>query len=122
MKKTPYIDELGREINDPNPMEVPLLLNQPKTLQQIVRELFKNEADRQSIEGYETFEEADDFFIEDDPPDPSTPYERDFEGTWEEIDKGLKEMDKNQNTGVEKELKASPGGESSPINNDKKGA
>lgn len=40
--------------------------------------------------GYETFEESDDFDIPDDPLDPATPYENEFEPSLQETQAALK--------------------------------
>lgn len=66
-------DEFGREVPDTTPVEMPLGFKRPKPLQQIVREMIQREFSEQAdAEGKETFDEANDFDVEDDdlPPSP----------------------------------------------------
>lgn len=69
------MDEVGHEVPDPNPMSVPLGMKKPETLAETVRRLVRSERFNQEREeaGEETFDEADDFDVEDF--DPTTPYE-----------------------------------------------
>lgn len=70
------MDEQGRELPDPTPLEVPVGFKRPETLAEQVRRLVRSEhfnAEREAL-GEETFDEADDFDVDDD-FDPSTPYE-----------------------------------------------
>lgn len=55
--------------------------HRPPTLaEQVARLVRSHEMDRfAESQGMETFEEADDFEIDDDPFDPSSPYEKDFD-------------------------------------------
>lgn len=73
------LDGEGREIPDPNPMEIPAGMKRPETLaeqvQRLVRTSISNHA---AMNGMESFEEAEDFDIEED-FDPSTPYEVEFD-------------------------------------------
>lgn len=76
----PSLDAKGREVPDPKPLALPLGFKRPETLQEQVQRLI-----RTSMSAYaqahdqESFEDADDFDIEDDPLDPSTPYEMEFD-------------------------------------------
>lgn len=75
-------DEYGREIPDPTPMEIPVeFLSRSKSTAEIFREMIRNERLQAELmqAGYETFEEADDFDIPDDPVDPSSPWENEFD-------------------------------------------
>lgn len=73
------LDEEGREIPDPTPIELPLGMKRPETLAEQVQRLVRNQVSQYAaIHGHETFEEAEDFDIEDD-LDPSTPYELEFD-------------------------------------------
>lgn len=76
------LDKLRREIPDPTPMAPPIGYKKQPSMQELIRDMIKNEriASELAAQGIETFEEADDFDIPDDPVDPSTPYEADFEG------------------------------------------
>lgn len=75
------MNALGQEIPDPVPMEIPVGMHQGATLADTVRRMVQNQllAVAAEAEGFETFEEADDFELEDDPADPHTPYEAVFD-------------------------------------------
>lgn len=66
---------------DPNPMQIPAGFRRPPTLAEQVARLVRSERFMQEARdaGFETFEEAEDFDIDDDPVDPSTPYEPFFD-------------------------------------------
>lgn len=69
------LDENGHEILDDTPVSIPVKFLRAETLTDQVRAVIRNEASRAaSVAGYETFEEADDFFIEDE-YDPRSPHE-----------------------------------------------
>lgn len=76
------LSEDGRlEYPDPVPMAAPVDLRPaPSGMRKLVQDLIRQELSQfaDSME-METFEEADDFDIEDDPPDPLTPYEAVFD-------------------------------------------
>lgn len=60
-------DEKGREIPDPRPMEMPLGMRKPESMEDMIRRYVRVEASRiAQQEGMESFEEADDFEVEDD--------------------------------------------------------
>lgn len=68
-------DERGFEIPDPNPMEMPVNFKRPLTIQEQIRQLIRVEASAVARNsGYETFEEADDFEVGDE-PEVYSPYE-----------------------------------------------
>lgn len=69
------MDNQGHEVPDPNPVAVPAGFKRPETLAEQVRRLVRSERFNQEREeaGEETFDEADDFDVEDF--DPQTPYE-----------------------------------------------
>lgn len=74
------LDEMGRLMPDPVPLEPPIgYVRQPSLAEQI-REMVRSERLRQEMDaaGVETFDESDDFDVGDD-YDPSSPYEADFE-------------------------------------------
>lgn len=67
-------DAKGFEYPDPTPMAIPAHLRLPETLQDTMRRLIRVEMSKQAVEaGQESFEEADDFEVDDD--DPISPYE-----------------------------------------------
>lgn len=73
------MDEYGREIPDPHPMEIPLGHKRPETLAEQVQRLVRHSVSAYAaLHGHETFAESEDFDVEDD-FDPSTPYEEEFD-------------------------------------------
>lgn len=74
-------DKYGREVPDSVPMEVPIGYTHPPTLSDMIRRMVHHtELQRAAAaEGFDTFEEGEDFDIPDDPLDPLTPYEAVFE-------------------------------------------
>lgn len=74
-----YFDEYGRELPDPIPAALPIGFKRQPTLQETIKRLVRSEISREADEnGQETFDEADDFEVDDDPL-PNTPYEQDFD-------------------------------------------
>lgn len=72
------LDEHGFEHPDPTPVEMPTRLRLPQRQVDRVRELVRRElSQRAQEEGFESFDEADDFEIEGE--DPISPYEEIFE-------------------------------------------
>lgn len=70
-------DTYGREIPDPRPVELPTGLRVRPTLQEEIQRYIRAEMSlRARDQGMETFEEANDFDIEDDwePIDDDSPY------------------------------------------------
>lgn len=68
-------DAQGREIPDPTPVSVPGGFVRPLSIQEEIRRAIRGELSRQAAEdGLETFEEADDFDV-DEEGDPLSPYE-----------------------------------------------
>lgn len=79
--KMKFLDEKGNELPDPNPMEIPAGFKRPETLAEQVRRLVRSQhlADAAESQGFETFDESNDFEIDDDMFDPSSPYEEVFD-------------------------------------------
>lgn len=76
----------GQEIPDPNPMEIPAGMKIPETMEERLRRLMRTDPrfvqaiiGRDLTDEDETFEEADDFYIEDDDYDPRSPFEEEFD-------------------------------------------
>jgi hypothetical protein len=69
------------ELPDPVPMRPPIGLRAPDTLETMIRNIVRGEYIKQAAEqsGLETWEEADDFDIPDDPVDPQSPWELSFD-------------------------------------------
>lgn len=74
------LDPLGRELVDETPMAPPLGYNPQPTLVEQMRMMIQGERMRLAAmeAGFETFEEADDFEMDED-PFPRSPHEDEFE-------------------------------------------
>lgn len=75
------LDKTGAEIMDPQSLAPPLGFVRRPPLAEQIRDMVRSEHLRQAAEGsgLETFEEADDFDIPDDPPDPQSQWENEFD-------------------------------------------
>lgn len=74
-------DEFGREVPDGEPLALPSGFKRPETLAEQVARLVQGSLSRLAQEsGEESFEESEDFDVEDD-FDPRTPYEEIFDPT-----------------------------------------
>lgn len=79
---TPFIDQKGREVLDPTPIAPPVGFVERESIVDRVRAMiagnnFQRLADLKEMD---TFEEADDFDVDDDPiPMRDTPYENEFD-------------------------------------------
>lgn len=80
-KKTEkHVVKRKREAVDPTPMEIPVAMQKSRSMDDRMAAIINHSRLMQLHEqGYETFEEADDFDIPDDPVDMSTPWETDFD-------------------------------------------
>lgn len=76
LEKVVRLDERGREIPDPTPVEMPLNFKRPETIQEMIRRLV-NVQNSDEL-GAETWEEANDFDVDDD-VDFNTEYEEEFD-------------------------------------------
>lgn len=74
------LDPDGREVLDPVPMSPPInFKGSDRNMFDIMREQIRRElSEAAAAEGKETFEEADDFDVDDD-YEPSTPWEKEFD-------------------------------------------
>lgn len=78
------LDSEGREHPDPRRVEIPTRLKLPQRQVDRVRAIIRQEMSRRAVdEGKESFEEADDFEIDD--LEPFSPYEEVFEPNLTEI-------------------------------------
>lgn len=69
------LDERGREVPDPRPVEWPADLRRPLTIQEEIQRFVRVELSKVAAEdGMETFEESDDFVV-DDEEEYVSPYE-----------------------------------------------
>lgn len=73
-------DEEGREVMDPLPIAPPIGYKKAPSISETIRNMIRSERLKQEAEaqGFESFEEADDFDVGDD-YDPKSPYEEVFE-------------------------------------------
>jgi len=70
----------GHEIPDPTPVTIPVNLRRTESMDERIARIVQYSLSKSAEEqGLETFDEADDFDIPDDPIDPTTPYEADFD-------------------------------------------
>lgn len=71
------------ETPDPQPLALPAGFKEPESLEQQIRRLIRSEewAEQMNNAGNETFEESEDFDIDDDSFDPGSPYEEIFDPT-----------------------------------------
>lgn len=73
------LDDNGHELIDQARPELPVGFKQQETVAQMVQRLVRRDlSEYAERHGHETFEEADDFELEED-PEPFTPYETDFD-------------------------------------------
>lgn len=74
------LNERGHEVPDPTPMAVPIGFKPPPTMVELIRMHIRREMSAVAQnQGAETFEESEDFDVEDDPVDPHTPFEAVFD-------------------------------------------
>lgn len=80
-----FLDDLGREIPDPRPMQPPIGYKKQPSMFELIREATAREVALYAANrSPETFDEADDFDIDDD-VDPHSPWENDFDPPWSEV-------------------------------------
>lgn len=74
------LNERGEEVLDQTPVAIPGGFEKPETMAEMIRRLAPNILSRMAEnEGMETFEESEDFEIDDDSFDPTSPYEEVFD-------------------------------------------
>lgn len=72
--------EAAGVLMDPTPVALPVGFKRPETLAEQVARLVRIDLSRRAgAAGFETFDEANDFDVPDDPVDPSTPFEEFFD-------------------------------------------
>lgn len=75
-------NELGQQIPDQTPIEVPLGFQKPETIEQKMQRLIRTEISARAEEhGMESFEEADDFDVPDDEDDNMDLWESQYQMT-----------------------------------------
>lgn len=74
--KAAELDDQGRELLNPMQLEIPYGMERPASLQEQIQRVLRNELSMQAHnQGQETFEEANDFDVLDDDPEPFSAYE-----------------------------------------------
>lgn len=69
-------DEFGRELPDPTPLSIPSGFRKPLSIHEQIKRFVREELSQVAEDHKaESFEEADDFDVEDEDPDPLSPYE-----------------------------------------------
>lgn len=76
LRPTPYINSLGKVVVSSTPVAIPAGLKKPETLEETVNRILSHSMLANYYVGDETIDEADNFDIPDDIPDPVTIYER----------------------------------------------
>lgn len=77
----------GKLIPDPVPIAPPIGYKKQPSMVEIVRDMVRGERLAQAAReaGAETFQEAEDFDVEDDPPDMRSPFENQFDPPLSEL-------------------------------------
>lgn len=71
----------GREYVSAKPVAAPVGFRVPRSTVELMRDMIRREMSAAAeASGFESWEEADDFEVDDDPLDPLTPYEAIFDG------------------------------------------
>lgn len=87
-----FLDDLGREIPDPRPLQPPVGYKKQPSMFEVVREAVSREVALYALNREpESFEEAEDFDIPDDPLDPHSPWENEFDPPWSEVRQAIEE-------------------------------
>lgn len=101
------LDSRGYEVPDPTPVALPAGFKEPESLEVMIRRLIRSEEWTRATneEGFESFEESEDFEIDDDMWDPQSPYEEVFDPV---LNRGitLDEFRKNEKIYEERYAKA----------------
>lgn len=108
-KQISSLNPSGHEIPDSVPLATSLGARRARSIRDNVVDILRSEKWREAMEanGEETFEEADDFDIDDD-FDPSTPYEEFFEGEYTHLRNQRIEMQKTETQKARRGRKAAP--------------
>ncbi|UDN67853.1 hypothetical protein [robinz microvirus RP_147] len=81
VQSTSAIGSDGKEYPDPIPMAPPVGYSAPPTIMEMIKSMIHSERllAQADSEGFDTYDEAEDFDIPDDPMDPHTDYEAVFD-------------------------------------------
>lgn len=109
-------DEFGREIhNKDKPKPLRAKIKPPNSLLEDIRAMVRTElSSAASAKGHESFEEANDFDVDDDSPDftKNAPHEEEYEGQFEqevEMERMLREAKKNPPSQLKKKVRKKDG-------------
>lgn len=93
----------GTPVLDPTPMAPPIGYKKTPSMVEIVRDMVRGERLRQEAleSGHETFEEAEDFDVGDEPDQLRSPYENDFDPPLTELVKAGSEVQKERQKQLE---------------------
>jgi len=103
----------GSETLDATPIAPPVGYNRQVPLHLQIREMVRSEALRQAAESSdaETFEEADDFEVDDDDYDPQSQWENEFDPSYREIAQEVEKEVKQRATKSSKAPNKDPSGD-----------
>lgn len=92
-RRAEYLNDLGQEIPDPRPISPPIGYKRQPSVFDLQREnlALAMRLNREDAE-FETFEESEDFDVDDDDYDPSSPWENDFDPPFSEIRAAVEEV------------------------------
>lgn len=112
-------DKKGREIPDQTPIEVPLQFRGGESMEDRLRRIIRTEMSRHAQDnGHETWEEANDFEISDDPTDFPTHHEmseeQEFASTTFDPDMHNSESSSGTSPGSKSDEKVEPKSPDSP--------
>jgi len=99
----------GKEIPDSIPFSPAIKARRAQSIRENVIGIVRSERFRQAMEeqGEETFEDADDFDVDDD-FDPSSPYEEFFEGEYSQLKEARQEQQAEERRQTRRGRKAAP--------------
>lgn len=112
------LDEYGREIVSPLPLEPPLGYVKQESMAMQIRRMVQSEQLRIAAEqaGLETFEESEDFEVGDD-YEPHSPWENEYDPPISELTKaGKEELDKRQQASTQPQTLPNTGAVAPPKN------
>lgn len=79
-KPNPRLNPDGSEILDPTPIAIPFGFEQPESLEQKMQRMIRHTVSQAAAEqGFETFEESNDFDVDDDSGDFVSVFEEEFD-------------------------------------------
>lgn len=116
--KAKGLNQDGSPILDPTPMAPPIGYKKHPSMVELMRDMIRSEKLAQAAResGHETFEEAEDFNIGDEPELARSPYENEFEPDLQEILKvGAEELKKRKAAEIAAATSVAPRSDSPPV-------